>query len=817
MKHALRRLLASPVFTLTGLVTLGAAIGANALLFSVVNGVLLKPLPFADPDRLVGVWHVAPGFPGFADGAVQQSPATYLTYRDAGVFQDIGLWDNASSTVTGRGNPERLPSLYVTDGTLPVLGVRPALGRTFRPDDDAPGSAATVMLSHEYWMRAFGGHPSAIGQSLVVDGQPRQVIGVLPERFQFLRYDPDLVLPMRLNRAEVFVGNFSYQGLARLKPGQTIDEANAAMARLIPGLADHFPLPPGLSREMLDNIHLGPNVRPLAVDVVGDIGRILWTLLGTVAVLWLVACANVANLFLVRAEGRRQELAVRIALGASVSQVARGLLAEALLLALGGGVLGLALAFGGIRLLRVLDPSQLPRLQEIALDPIVIGFTLALSLLAGLLFGLIPIVKYANPRLASALKEGGRGSSDGRERHRARHGLVVAQVALALVLLVGSGLMIRTFLGMRAVQPGFTAPEDVLTLRIAVPEALVADPDQVAGAYRQIADRIQAIPGVEAVGLSSSITMDGNDSNDPVFVEDRPEPEGQLPALRRYKWVGEGYFQAMGNPLRAGRDITWQDIRNHAPVAIISEGLAVEYWGSAAAAIGKRIRNTPKNPWREVIGVAGDDRDDGVTRPAPATVYWPIVVDEFWDTPVFVNRSVGLAIRSPRIRTQGFLREVESAVWSVNPNLPLAQVRTLKDLYDRSMAETSFTLVILGIAAGVTLLLGLVGLYGVIAYIVSARRREVGIRMALGADGGQVQWLFVGRGLVLAGIGLVTGLAVAAGVMRLISALLFGVSPFDPLTYGAVALALGVVALIATWLPARQATRVDPAIALRSE
>ncbi|MGE3188474.1 MAG: ABC transporter permease [Vicinamibacterales bacterium] len=814
MKHAIRRLLASPIFTLTALVTLGAAIGANALLFSVVNGVLLKPLPFADPDRLVGVWHVAPGL---GEGPVNQSPATYLTYRDAGIFQDIGLWDNASATVTGRGEPEQLDSLYVTDGTLPILGVRPALGRTFTPDDDAPGSAETVLLSHDYWLRAFGGSPAAVGQSLVVDGRPRQVIGILPDGFRFLRYDPDLVLPFRLNRAEVFIGNFSYQGLARLKPGQTIEAANAAIARLLPGLPDHFPLPPGFSREMLEHVGLGPNVRPLAEDVVGDIGRILWTLFGAVGVLWLVACANVANLFLVRAEGRQQELAVRVALGASVWQVARSLLAEALALGVAGGALGLALAFGGIRVLLALEPSQLPRLTEIAIDPIVVLFTLALSIGAGLLFGLIPIAKYANPRLAATLKEGGRGSSDGRERHRARHGLVIAQVALALVLLVASGLMIRTFAAMRDVAPGFTDPDNVLTLRIAIPSALVEDPDQVGDTYRQIVQRLEAIPGVESVGLSSSITMDGNDSNDPVFVEDQPAPEGQMPPLRRYKWVAGDYFRAMGNPLVAGRAFTWQDVRNHAPVAIVSRQLAREYWGSPAAALGKRVRNTPQNPWREVVGVVGDERDDGVTAPAPAVVYWPVVVADFWDQPLFVNRSVGLAIRTPRVRTAGFLREVQQAVWAVNPNLPLARVRTLGDIYDKSMAETSFTLVILGIAAGVTLLLGLVGLYGVIAYIVAARRREVGIRMALGADSGQVQRIFVGQGLALAGIGLVVGLAAAAAAMRLLGSLLYGVSPFDPLTYGVVAATLGTVALVATWLPARQATRIDPAIALRSE
>jgi len=814
VKHAIRRLASSPVFALTALVTLGAAIGANALIFSVVNGVLLKPLPFADPDRLVGVWHTAPNI---GKGPLNQSPTTYFTYRDARVFEDIGMWDNTSVTVTGRGEPERLDALMVTDGTLPLVGVRPALGRGFSGEDDAPGSAETVLLSHAYWQRAFKGSKDAIGQSVVVDGTPRQVIGVLPDRFRFLLYDPAVVLPFRFDRAKVFVGNFSYQAVARLKPGGTIEQANANVGRLIPGIIDHFPLPPGFSREMYLNLHLGPLVRPLAVDVVGDIGPMLWVLLGTVGIVLLVACANIANLFLVRAEGRQRELAVRTALGASLSQIAGELLSEAVTLGLAGGAAGLALAYGGIRLLVALKPAQLPRLDEIALDPIVLLFTLAVSLVAGVLFGLIPVVKYANPRLASTLTEGGRGSTDGRERHHARDGLVVAQVALALVLLVGSGLMIRTFLSMRNVPPGFVNAGEVLTVRISIPDAIVADPEQAAGTHEQIARRIEAIPGVTSVGMSSAITMDGSASNDPLWVEDQPGTEGQMPPIRRYKWVSENYFRTMGNPIVAGRDITWADVHARTPVAIVSDQLAREYWGSPAAALGRRIRNSPKNMWREVIGVVGDERDNGITEPAPTIVYWPILMDDFWDSKVFAQRYLAYAIRTPRVNTPGFLREVQEAVWSVNPNLPLARVATLQDIYDRSMAATSFVMVILGIAAAVTLLLGSVGIYGVIAYIVSQRRREVGIRMALGADRGAVQWLFIGRGMSLTTVGLVVGLAASAAVMRLLATLLFGVSAFDPVTYAAVVASLGMVSLVATWLPARQATRVDPATALRAE
>ena len=816
MRHALRRLVKSPAFSLTALITIGAAIGANALIFSVVNGVILKPLPFADPDRLVGVWHTAPGLIANGD-PLNQSPATYFTYRENKVFDDIGMWDNGAVTLTGRGEPERVDVLFVTDGTLPVIGVRPALGRAFTADDDAPGSAETVIVSHSYWQRALGGSAEAVGQSVIVDGRPRQVIGVMPEGFRFLRHNPELLLPFRFNRAEVMIGNFSYQAVARLKPGSSIDEANANVARLLPNIPDNFRLPPGFSRQMWDDVKIGPLVRPLAADVVGDIGNVLWILLGTVGIVLLVACANVANLFLVRAEARQQELAVRTALGASRSQVIASLMSEAMAISVLGGALGLALAYGGIRLLVALNPARLPRLEDVAIDPIVLLFTLAVSLISGLLFGLIPIVKYANPNLGNALKEGGRGSSDGRERHRARNMLVVAQVAMAMVLLVGSGLMIRTFVAMRDISPGFTDAEQVLTFRVSIPTAIAAEPPQVVQMHEQILRRIEALPGITSASLSSSVTMDGNDSNDPIFREDKPTLEGQMPPLRRYKWVPAKYFATMGNPLKAGRDFTWAEAHNAAPVAIITEKLAREFYGSPEAAIGQRIRNQPKSVWREIVGVVGDEYDDGVTRGAITIVYWPMMQKDFWQEGFNTQRSMAYVIRTPRLNESGFLREVQQAVWSVNPNLPLARVQTMAEIYDDSMAETSFALVILGIAASVTLLLGIVGIYGVIAYIVLQRRREVGIRMALGAHSGEVQRMFVTRGLVLTGIGLVVGLAAAAALMRLMSSLLFGVDAFDPVTYGAVVAALGAVALLATWLPARHATKIDPMLALRSE
>jgi putative ABC transport system permease protein len=816
VKHSLRRLFKAPAFALTAIITVGAAIGANALIFSVVNGVILKPLPYAEPKTLVGAWLLAPGV---MEGPLQQSAGTYFMLRDAAQsFQDIGLWSNGSATVTGRGEPEQVETLNVTDGTLPTLGVRPALGRSISKEDDAPKGPNVVLITHKYWQRVFGGSPSAVGQSLTLNGLGREVIGVLPEGFTFLRGDPQIIVPMQLNRATTHAAGFNYQGLARLKPGVSIAQANADVERLLPSLTQRFPLPPGFTQQMFDEARFGSLVRPLDIDVVGDIGTMLWILLGTVGLVLLVACANVANLFLVRAEARQQELAVRLALGAEARQVAWQLMSESLLVAFVGGVIGTALAYGGIQLLVYLQPARLPRLSEITLDPIVLAFTIGVSLIAGLLFGAIPVLKYARPHMASALKDSSRGSSEGRERHRARNTLVVAQVALAAVLLVASGLMVRTFIAIRDVPPGFQNPEQVLTFRVSIPTAVVSDMDQATRMFEEIAHRLERVAGVQAVGVSSSVTMDQQSNNDPIWVEDFPFEGQGIPPLRRMKYIGTRYFETMGNTVIAGRDFTWADIQNAASLALVSENLAREYWGEPAKAIGRRVRRTPKSDWIEIVGVVGNERQDGATRPAPAIIYWPMKVNAaISNGQAFVQRSVAFAVRSSRLQSTGFLNEVQQAVWSVNPNLPLARVRTLQQMYDESMAQTSFVLVILGIAASVTLLLGLVGIYGVIAYIVAQRRREVGIRMALGAQSESVQKIFVSRGLLLTGAGLAVGLIAAAALMRLLSTLLFGVQPFDPLTYIAVTAVLGGVATLATWLPARQATRIDPMLALRAE
>jgi predicted permease len=810
LRHVGRRLARAPLFTALTILTLGVGIGANTAIFSVVHTVLLKPLPFPEEDRLVGMWHTAPGL---NLPLLNMAPAYYQTYRDEGrVFQDVAAWTDYTATVTGRGEPERVTVLGTTDGLLPVLGVQPQLGRLFTRQDDQPGQPPRVILTYGYWQRRYGGSSDVVGRTITVDGDAAEIVGVLPASFRFLRVRPDLVRPMQWDRSTMFVGNFSYMGIARLKPGVTIDQANAEVARLLPLVPERFPMPPGFSRRMLDDARLGPNVRPLAMDVIGETGRVLWVLLGTVGVVLLIACANVANLFLVRSEGRQQELALRTALGASRLQVARELLAESLALALAGGALGVVLAQGGIALLQWLAPSGLPRLDEIALDPIVLLYALALSLAAGVLFGLIPVARFGTPNMA-ALKEGGRSASESPTRHRARNALVVAEIAMALVLLVVSGLMVRTFVAMREVHPGFVRPEEVHTFRVSIP----GNADEVVNAQEQILAQLSRIPGVTAAGVGGSMPMDGSNSNDPLFAQHITPEDGAMPPLRRYKRIGPGYLETLGNRLVAGRTVTWDDLRQRRPVVMLSENLAREIFKSPAEAVGKFVRNTPGAPWREVIGVVGDERDSGVDQPAPTIVFWPFVVEKMWGDEDSITRTVAFAVRSTRVGTPAFTREVERAVWAVNQNLPLFRVETLEQTRATSMAQTSFALVMLGIAGAVALLLGIVGVYGVIAYIAAQRTREIGIRMALGAQVGDVSRLFLRHGLWLVAGGIVIGAAAALALTRLMGSMLVGVSATDPATFVAVSLGLAAVALVATYIPARRAARIDPLVALRSD
>ena len=797
LRLALRALVRSPGFTAVAILTLALGIGATSAIFSVVHGVLLKPLPFAEPGRLVSLMH---------RGAVQgpalmnQGAATYFTYLDhQRAFDAIGAWDTRQVSITGRGEPERVAALAVSATTLPLLGVRPASGRLFTADEDAPGAPLRAILTHGYWQRRFGAASDVVGQTLTVGDQVAVVVGVLPASFRFLRADPAVVLPLQLDRAEAQAASFGFQAIGRLKPGVTLSQANADVARMI------ALLPPALAM-----FELRPGVRPLAEDVVGSLGEVLWVLLGAVGVVLLIACVNVANLLLIRAEGRQHEFALRAALGASRGRVARAVLAESVVLALAAGALAVLLAQGAVAVLRRTAPAQLPRVDEIAVDPTVLLFTAGIAAAAGLLAGLITVARFGAPS-AAALREGSRSVSDGPGRQRTRDALVVAEVAMALVLLVVSGLMVRTFVALRQVDPGFVRPEEVQTFRVALAARGAEDDARVARTHQEIAERLAAVPGVVSVGLSSHITMDGEDNTNPLYVEGVPVPAGALPPLRRYKTVAPRFFETMGIRLVAGRAVTWADIAARRPVAVVSEALAREHWREPSQAIGKRVRGDQDTPWREVVGVVGDERDDGLDKPATPIVYWPLRDD------TYRPKSMAFAVRSGRVGEQGFVRDLQRAVWAVAPDAPVAAVQTLDEIQADSMARTSFAMVLLAVAAGMALFLGLVGVYGVIAYAATRRTREIGIRMALGARAASVRRLFLRDGLTLAGIGIVLGVVASLALTRVMTALLFGVAPTDPLTYATASAGLAAVALLATWLPARRAARVDPAVVLRAE
>jgi putative ABC transport system permease protein len=810
LRYVVRALRKQPGFAAVSILTLALGIGATTAIFSVVYGVLLKPLPFYEANRLVALYHFAPGFA--AGGHFPQSPATYFTYRDhARVFEDIGVWRADNVSVIRNGEPEQIRALRFSDGMLSLLGVRPEVGRLIRKEDDVPGAPKRVVLSHGYWERAFGTTQSVIGQSLTIDATPYEIVGVLPASFKLLDTDPQVVLPLGLNRATTVADpGFGPHGVARLKPGVTLSQANNDIARMIPLIVEQFPLQPGVTRQMYDAVGLAPNVRPLSEEVIGEMGRPLLILLGTVGIVLLMAWTNVASLLLVRAEGRQREFAVRGALGASRGRLAAELLSESLMLGLAGGAVGILFAQAGIGLLRRMAPAALPRVDEIGIDSVVLLFTLTLSVATALLFGLLPALRFGTLNFA-ALKDAGRLASDAPGRHRTRNTLVVAQIALALVLLIVSGLMIETFVVMRQVQPGFVRPAEVQTFHIALPPTLTTDLQQVVRTYEEIAERLKQVPGVVAVGLARSATMESSIGGAPIWVEGRPV--SGVPPLRRVKMLGPGYFETMGNPMVAGRAITWRDVSQLQPVAVISENLAREFWGEPTKALGKRI-GAP-GEWTEVVGVVENERDDGMNHPAPTIVYWPMATTQAGRP--FVNRNMAYVVRSSRVGSPGFLRELQQAIWSINPNVPLGNVRTLDEIQAHSMAQTSFAMVMLAIAASGALLLALVGIYGIVSFIATERTFEIGIRMALGAQVGDVRTLFLRHGLALTLAGLVLGIGAALLLTPIMSALLYGVAPTDPATYAGVAIVLCAVTLLATYLPARRASHVQPIIALRSQ
>jgi predicted permease len=816
-----RGLVRRPGFTFATVLTLALGIGATTAIFSVIYSVLLKPLPYDNPDELVRIRHVAAAF-----GPNDMTTATtqYLTYRaENRTFAAIGLWQEGGATLSGAGEPERLRTLTVTDGVLQALAVQPLRGRWFTAQEHTPATdgAVPVLISHALWQRRFGGDEAALGSNLVLDSQQARVVGIMPPDFRSpgTMPQPDVIGPVRLDPARQFIGVFDFQALGRLAPGIGLAEARADLERMMPIWLDSWPVVPGvtLTREAIENMRITPVVRSLQDDLVGGIATTLWVLMGAIGAVLLVACANIANLMLVRADGRRQEFAVRAALGAGVARIAGELIVESLVIGAAGGVLGLMLAYGGLAALVAIGPSNLPRLEEIALHPPVLTFTLGVTLASTLLFGSITALKHAHVDAISAGAT--RGSSASRQRSATRSTLVVVQVALALVLTVSAALMIRTFQTLRDVEPGFSDAATVQTANLWMPSALSANPERALLVQREILDAVAALPGVTAVGLARQVPLDGNQNSAVIVVEGQEPAAGQAPPGRRLNFISPGYFETLGTQLVAGRDLTWTDIETGGGGVLISERYARELTAAEpAAALGRRLRvPIGQDDWREVIGVVEDVLETGLYEDPPTIVYWPALAKNLFGRAAVGIPAPTLVIRSDRAGNAAFRNEIERAVRSVSAEVAVVVDRTLQDHYAVSLARTSFALVLLGIAGGMALVLGVIGIYGVVAYVVAQRTREIGIRSALGAQPRELENLFLRHGLVLGAVGAVLGLVAAAALGRAMSTLLFGVAPLDPVAYLAALAVVVTATALATYVPARRAASIDPMQTLRAE
>ena len=817
LRPTVRRLARTPGFTAISVITLGLGIAGTTTAFSVVNAILLRPLPYHEPDRLVQLWHTAPGLdlPQF-----EQSDASYIQYLDKSTrsFASLASYRFSSANLTGGQDPERVTASDITASLVPTLGAAPLLGRTFTAEEDRPGAAPVVILSHALWQRRYGGDRSVIGTSIQVDGTAREVVGVMPASFHFPDETVELWRPMVIDRANLTTGSFNRFAIARLRPGVTIEAAEAEMQPVLMRLPDD--VPGMMTRRMFEEAKIRAVVHPLRDDVIGDIRPVLFTVLGTVAFVLLIACANVANLLLVRAEGRAKEVAVRSALGATPRGIFQVYLGESLVLSGVGAVLGVALAYGALALLLRLAPDGLPRASEISLDIASLGVAAAIAFLTSLFFSAVPFIRAGRAELTPMLRDGSRGSTTGRERQRVRNTFVVVQVALALVLLVGSGLLARSFQRMRAVDPGF-ASDRALTLRVTLPEATYRTPADISRFFHEVTTRIAALPGVEAVGGTSKLPLvDDGRNNNGVWVEDRPITPDQIPTIHSTASITPGYFDAMRIPIVEGR--TFRNDGSDRPVyeMVVARAFARHFWPNGSA-IGKRIKiGGPGAAWSTIVGVVGDVHDQSLTKPVDEMVYQPVISimepSRAQPDSILAENSLTLTIRAAGDPLAIF-PSIRREIWALDRNLPLVNVRALSAAVGGAMARTTFTLLMIGAAAGVALLLGAIGIYGVISYMVSLRTREIGVRMALGAQSTEVRRMVVRQGLSLAVIGVGIGLAGALALSRLISSLLFGIAPHDPVTLGGVTVTLLAVAALASWLPAMRAARIDPTEALRAD
>ena len=808
VRMAIRGLVRKPSFTVLAGLTLAVGIGANTAIFSVVDGVLLNPLPFPEAHRLVSYNHEAPGL-GMNVPVIPHSQAMYLHYlENANALEAFAVYSDDNVNLVTDGDPQQISAVAVTQQYFDALGIQPFLGRAWIEGEDRPGAEPVAILGYPLWEQSFGKDRSVIGRLVEMDGVQRRVVGVMPEDFALS--DEELWIPIEIDAEAPDAGSLGLIGVGRLAEGATVESAQVEMQALLLRYAEENPdvLPPGV----MEQAGFAADVKPLKDMFVQDVRQILWVLLGTVGIVLLIACANVANLFLVRAESRQREQAVRAAMGASRLDLARQYLTESVILALGGGLLGLGLAAFGVQGLLKIAPADLPQALEIGIDGSVLAFTAVISVASGVLFGVIPLFGYGRRDLSIALKDGGRTSTGGRERLRVRSGLVIAQVALSLVLLVGSGLMLRSFMALRSVDPGFEAT-GLMTFRFALPRAEYEEGSGVLDFHRQLSDRLAAMPGVQRVGMTSGLPLTGGKSAGTMEPVERPFPEGELGLLVEQIQITPGYFETMSIPIVDGRRLEWTDQGDEFRGVVISETLATTFWPDQSA-VGRMIRRQGgENPW-EVVGVAGNVRFDDVQEEPLAAVYLPVISGTAESLGASYSMDVVVKVGGdPLAMIQG----VREALRAVDPRLPMINPRTVETIVEESMASTSFTVLLLGIAAGIALLLGTVGIYGVIAYIVSRRTQEIGVRMALGAPAATVLRGVVGQGMTLTGIGIAIGLLGAWGVSQALGSLLYGVTPTDPLTFATTAGLLAIVSLFATWIPARRAARVDPVEALRSE
>ena len=810
LRYAMRRLARAPLFTATTLLVLALGIGATTAMFGIVNGVLLRPLPYPDPDRLVALTHGL-DVPGISEAG--QSDASVLLYqRHARAFEGVAASRSSDVNFAApggeAGSAERLAAAGVTANLFSVLRVSPQLGRTFREGEDRASAPPVVILSHALWQRHFGGDRGAIGRTVVVNGRPHEIVGVMDARFAYPTPGTQLWRPLDFDPAKASAGSFNFGGIARLRPGVSIDAGRADLDRVLPRLLDEYPS--GIPRDMWEQAHIRAIVTPLKDSIVGGAGRLLWVLLGSVALVLIVACANVANLFMVRGEARQRELAVRGAIGAGLGGMVVQSFGEALVLATSAGVVGIALAAAAMGLATRYDSALgVPRLEDVTLDARVALFTVGVSLFCAAAVSLVPALRARRMPIASVLRDAGRGATEGASRHAARNALVVAQIALALVLVAGSGLLARSFARLRDVKPGVD-PAGVVMARLSLPRAIYADDAAAQRLHERLLEGARAIPGVTGAAMTTWVPLSDDHDDTVLGVEDHPLPPGAIPRVHYVPTVDSGYFQAMRIPILRGRTFGRQDPARGLREVVVSEAFARRYWGQASP-LGRRVRPGLDTTWYTIVGVVGDVHFEALSKPAEDAVYFPMLTQERG-----VPRSVALLVRTT-LAPEAVTPELRRLVRSLDPAVPTYDERPLSSVIAAASARTRLTLVLLGTTSAMALILGAVGVYGVMAYGVSLRRREIGVRLALGARPADVRGMISRQGMLLGASGVAIGVACALGVTRLLGGLLYDVSPTDPLTLAGTCVALLAVSLAASWIPARRAAAMDPAAALRSE